>query len=226
MVPVALGGGMHHQKVAVVELHSKGFTPGPARPGAKPKGTGGPEAEGGDGMVWGQFGFIVRMPAHAVLAMAVAVEQEAVERHSEVSFELAAQAQQGLAPGERGLQQAAISVVATGIPDPTGEAGHQMASAVHPHHGLAPGKDLLQLLEQISGGRSASRPREALQPAGPMVQKQTRLARLLHRQTIRVRSEVVRVVSGFTPLRSTAIWVKPPAMLPLASCQRLPEAVS
>jgi hypothetical protein len=105
--------------------------------------------------------------------MAIAVEEEAVEGNTQMGLQMATQAQEGLPPREGSFQQTAVPVVATGIPDPAGESGHGMAAAIDPHHGLAPGEALLQVLQEIGEGQSArvnARPLgEALKPARPMI---------------------------------------------------------
>ena len=98
------------------------------------------EAEGGDGGLIVELGFVVGMPAHAVSTVAVAVQQQAVEIRPQVLVEQTAQPQGFWGPRVDRLLQAAIAVIAAAIGHPAGEPRGAVLLAIHRDQRLLPGQ--------------------------------------------------------------------------------------
>jgi hypothetical protein len=113
--------------------------------------TGDAKAEGGDGCVNVEFGFVVGMPAHAIRSIAVAIEEQAVEAHTKLLLEELAQQRELLGPGMDALLQTAVAVGAAGISHPTGEPGRAVLLAIHRDQGLLPGQAAAQGLPKVLG---------------------------------------------------------------------------
>ena len=82
MEPMLLGGGIHDQQVAVGQFQAEGGAiagAGGGRFGPKTQAAAYPQAEGGDGVIGRQLRFIIGMPAHAIEAISIAIQQQAVE---------------------------------------------------------------------------------------------------------------------------------------------------
>ena len=109
-------------------------------------------------MVMHQLGLIISMPAHAVLAIPVAVDQQAVETAPESLLQLGADRRQVVRPRIGLMEQAAVAVGALRIPDPAGQTWHRMQAPVNPHPRLLPGQTEAQLFGQ--GGCAPSTPLE------------------------------------------------------------------
>ena len=120
-------------------------------------------------MVGGQFGFVIGVPAHAVRATAVAIQQQAVEAPAEPLGKLFAQALQGGCPGQGGVAEAAVAVGAAGIAVPAHQPRNGVQPPKHPHRGLLPGDGgAAQMLQQ-------GLPFLVRQPSAPELKLQPRL---------------------------------------------------
>ena len=82
MLPVGLGGRIHHQEITVIEADRKGRLASSAGP--KTQVPGDADAQGDDGGLVVEFRFVIGMPAHAIGSGAVAIEQQAVEANPEL----------------------------------------------------------------------------------------------------------------------------------------------
>jgi len=170
VLPVALRRRIHHQKVAIRQVDGEGVLAITERipgPGPEAQGSGHAEAEGGDRGLIVEFGFVVSVPAHAIGAAAVAVEQEAVEAHPQLLLQPIAQLAQRGRPGRHALNQAAVAVGAARIRHPAGESRRGVAPAVNGHLGLLPGQRCAKVTAQGLGVDAV-----LLQPAGLMPQEQ------------------------------------------------------
>ena len=76
VLPVGLGFVAHFEEAAVFEEEGDGF---PGFLVAEAKAAFGTEAEGGDGGVWSQGGFVIAVPGHALVAVLVEIEEAGVE---------------------------------------------------------------------------------------------------------------------------------------------------
>ena len=76
MHPVALTGRIHHKKITIGKLKGMSCLPLAL---AQLKGSGGAERQGGNRLAGINLCFVIGMPAHAVVSVAVAVEQATVE---------------------------------------------------------------------------------------------------------------------------------------------------
>ena len=157
VLPVLLGGRFHQQQVAIGQIEGqgrlarcqRGHAADCRRARPETKGAHHPEAEGGDRMVDGQFGFVIRMPAHSILPTAVAVQQQAVEAQAEPVGKLVAQAGQRDCPGQGGMAEAAVAVGAARIAIPAHQTGNGVQPPKHPHVRLLPGDSrAAQVLQQ------------------------------------------------------------------------------
>ena len=167
MLPMALAGRVHHQQIAIGQVDREGRLAALTRPKAEI--TGHAKAQGGDGCVNVEFRFVVGMPAHAIRSIAVAIEQQAVEAHSELLVEELAQQRELLGPGMDALLQAAVAVGAAGISHPTGEPGRAVLLAIHRDQGLLPGQAAGQSLPKVLGVQAP-----LLQPGRSVAQLQAR----------------------------------------------------
>jgi len=142
VLPVPLAGRIHHQQISIGQVERKGRFAALTRPKAQV--TGHTKAEGGDGCLHVEFGLVVGMPAHAIRAIAVAIEQQAVEAHAELLLQKLAQQQELLGPGMDALLQAAVAIGAARIGHPTGEPRRGVLLAVHRDQRLLPGQPAAQ----------------------------------------------------------------------------------
>jgi len=133
---VALAGRIHHQQIPIGELQRKGLLSSLAWAKAKiPRHA---EAEGGDRRLIVEFRFVIGMPAHAISAVAVAVQQQAVEAHPQLIQQQLTQLAELGCPGMNGLLQAAVAVGAARVCHPAGESWRAVLFAVHSHQRLLP----------------------------------------------------------------------------------------
>lgn len=183
VLPMALGGGIHHEQVAIGEFHGQGPGPGGGLvgAGAEAQGAAGAEAEGGDRRLGHQLRLVIGVPAHGVIAIAVAVGENGIEGTAQMGLQQGAQALQGRSPREGLVLLAAVAVGATGISKPAAEPGGGVLAAVEAQQGLLPGQGLAQVgLEglgcQIGGWGNLQ------EPGGPVAQGKARGLQVLGRE--------------------------------------------
>jgi hypothetical protein len=149
VLPVPLAGRIHHQQISISQVERKSrFTP-LTRPKAKISGHA--KAEGGDRCLNVEFRLVVGMPAHAISAIAVAIEQQAVEAHAELLLQELAEQRELIGPGMDALLEAAVAVGAARISHPAGEPGRAVLLAVHRDQGLLPGQSAHQGMPKVLG---------------------------------------------------------------------------
>jgi hypothetical protein len=167
VLPVPLAGRFHHQQISISQVERKSrFTP-LTRPKAKISGHA--KAEGGDRCLNVEFGLVVCMPAHSISAIAVAIEQQAVEAHAELLLQELAKQRELLGPGMDALMEAAIAVGAARIRHPAGEPGCAVLLAIHHDQGLFPCQSTHQGVPKVLGVETL-----LLQPGRGVAQQQTR----------------------------------------------------
>ncbi len=147
--PVVLGGALHQQQATVGEV--EGLFERFIAAVLQVEAAGGSEAEGGDRRVLPQFWLVVAMPAHAVLAIAVEVEQDAIEGKLGGGFELGFDGCQGIGPGQWFPGETGVGVAGIGVAVPGGEAGLGQNLAKHFDAALFPMDGGFELLQQVIG---------------------------------------------------------------------------
>lgn len=83
----------------------------------------GAQAQGGNQRVGSKFALVIGMPADRVIAVAIEVGQQTVERGSTKSFDMVFQCEQGLIPGQRVMSRAGIAIFGLRMPVPSREPG-------------------------------------------------------------------------------------------------------
>ena len=76
------------------------------------------QAQRGDSRLFAQFAFVVTVPTHAVLAVAVMIEQDTVKVYLDIFFEASFELPQRRGPGVRFKRQARISIARVRISMP------------------------------------------------------------------------------------------------------------
>ena len=144
MLPIALRFAAHHDQLAVLQHQ---FALLLALPVAQGKFSGGAEAERGNHGVAPQFGFVIAVPSHAFLAVAVAVEQARIEDGGadglQVLFHRVFEMQQKRRPRLRSAGDTRIAVGKTGIAVPCHLAGGGDVFAVNQRFIMLP-RDVVQ----------------------------------------------------------------------------------
>ena len=149
MLPIMLGCAGHDQQRAVPQLQRVLDTL--VALAAQVEAPGSTKIERGNQRIAPQLGFVVTVPAHGVLAIAVIVEQHAVQRLPRHRLNLRANLCQQGCPGQRLVQQAGIAIAGLGIAIPGHQAWHRIVAAVKEDLRLLPRRLGQQLRQPLVG---------------------------------------------------------------------------
>jgi len=140
MQPLLLTARGHHQQIAISKFEVTALL-GEAM--AKLKRTGCPEGERCDRMGAIDLRLIICVPAHAVITMAIQIEQTAVKDSAAGSIDLLQQRLKPIGPAPTAMENSAVAIGDLLVCQEHRQPGHGMATSIHLNHRLLPEQLLL-----------------------------------------------------------------------------------
>ena len=153
--PAVLGRAAQHQHVAILQ---QPFEPQAPFPALHQKAARGAETDRGDHRITAQFRLVVAVPTHAVPAIAIPVEQYAVESNPGQRFHPFPQALQRRSPRRRFQPQPGVGIDGAGIAVPGAQPRRGDPAAVQGDDRLLPRCFPVQRGEQPGAVRRRERP--------------------------------------------------------------------
>ena len=148
MGPLYLAFATHEQEVAVAQREVLGAPIGVAAHG---KIAGGTQTEADDKRVGAKLGFVVAVPAHGVLAVAVQISQDGIGFDAEVALKTVAKGFEFWAPSEAIKRAVGVGVANSGVALKKGEPRLGNFAAKHANASLGPVAARFELGQQGVG---------------------------------------------------------------------------